>query len=82
MDGCPYFVAHLQHIRQITRLKAQRRGAEYQDTHSQPEGIHVSGVGGRRKGKISELLTLSMHAQEGYSSRPVCHTLILEITDN
>ncbi len=32
------------------------------------------------------LLTLSAHAQQGYSSRPVClsvcHDLILEITDN
>ncbi len=36
------------------------------------------------------LLTLGAHAREGYSSRPVClsvclsvcHTLILEITDN
>ncbi len=32
------------------------------------------------------LLTISAHAQQGYSSRPVClsvcHALILEITDN
>ncbi len=28
------------------------------------------------------LINLSAHAREGYSSRPVCHALILEITDN
>ncbi len=36
--------------------------------------------------KNKNLLTLSVHARESYSSRPVClsvcHALILEITDN